>query len=118
MPSQHPGTVLTTCVGFIYYATWNFYASHYMPSLPHSGHCGHEGQGFAAATGCAILTSYLFLFIGFYITTYKKSPNKPPVKKAVRRASMCEVPTVMETTEAAVDVIQSTSAAIPEAMGL
>lgn len=34
------------------------------------GQCA--GEEFAAFAGIAIITSYLFLFIGFYIATYKK----------------------------------------------
>jgi len=48
----------------------------YAPSLPHTADCaGSEG---AALFGCALLTSYLGLFIDFYINTYRK----PRVAKA------------------------------------
>ncbi|GME30415.1 fatty acid elongase [Neofusicoccum parvum] len=56
----------TTNVVFIYFTTYNIF-----------------GGGVAASTGYAILTSYLFLFIGFYIASYKgpcKAPRKPVAK--------------------------------------
>ena len=45
-------------------------AAAYYPHLPHVGNCsGSEG---AAFFGCALLTSYLGLFINFYMQTYKR----------------------------------------------
>ena len=38
--------------------------------MPNSGNCA--GEEFAAIFGCALLTSYLFLFIGFYAATYQR----------------------------------------------
>lgn len=58
-------------------------------------------QEVAAWTGCLILTSYLALFIGFYFSTYKKASPK----KALRRASKTEVPTVSETANMATDAL-------------
>lgn len=46
--------------------------AHY-PTLPHRADCA-GGEG-AAIMGCGLLTSYLLLFINFYIQTYKK-PSK------------------------------------------
>lgn len=56
------------------------------------------GEEFAAIAGICIITSYLFLFILFYLATYKK-----PVPKGRRRATSAlvemkdeKVPTVGE----------------------
>jgi fatty acid elongase 3 len=57
--------------GFVFFATWDYYASEYAPWLPHVGRCA--GEPFAAFCGCAILSSYLVLFIMFYIATYRKA---------------------------------------------
>jgi GNS1/SUR4 family len=57
-------------LGVIYFASYNYFVSKYFPSLPHYGSCA--GEDFAAFMGCGILTSYLILFISFYLATYKK----------------------------------------------
>jgi hypothetical protein len=38
--------------------------------MPNNGTCA--GEEFAAIFGCALLSSYLFLFIGFYAATYQR----------------------------------------------
>jgi hypothetical protein len=48
---------------------YSYFSATYWPFMPTMGTCsGTEG---AALFGCALLTSYLFLFIDFYIRTYK-----------------------------------------------
>jgi hypothetical protein len=84
-----------------------------MPALPHYGTCGEKQQETAAFAGCAILTSYLVLFIMFYLSTYRR-PSA--ARKAVRRASKCEVPTIQETGEIAADAIKQASHAIAETL--
>lgn len=96
--------------GFVYFATWNYYANTYRPWLPHMGSCGRPQAEVAAFAGCAILSSYLVLFIMFYLSTYKK----PSAKKALRRASKVEIPTIEETTEKASDALRSAGEVIVE----
>ncbi|ORY55505.1 GNS1/SUR4 family protein [Pseudomassariella vexata] len=62
-------------LGFVYFACWDYWAGTYHPWLPHLGRC--RGEPVAAATGCLILTSYLVLFVMFYISTYKKKKPGP-----------------------------------------
>jgi len=57
-------------LGLVYFGTYERMAFKYYPDLPYLGNCaGSEG---AALFGCALLTSYLGLFINFYFQTYKK----------------------------------------------
>lgn len=67
-------------LGFIYFASYTYFSASYFPWLPTAGVCA--GEEFAAFAGMGIITSYLVLFIGFYISTYKK-----PVKKGRGRAT-------------------------------
>jgi len=73
-----------------------------MPSSPHVGQCA--GEPFAAVAGCLIISSYLVLFILFYIATYKRSGKKVQKTHLERAAISMEkkqVPTVAETEKAA-----------------
>ncbi|KAF2090693.1 putative fatty acid elongase A [Saccharata proteae CBS 121410] len=67
-------------LGFVYFASWTYFTSTYFQWLPNMGQCA--GEEFAAFSGIAILSSYLVLFILFYLATYKK-----PVPKGRRRAT-------------------------------
>jgi len=59
----------------VYFGTYSYYAATYFSkTLPHLGTCA--GTENAANFGCALLTSYLGLFINFYIQTYKKPAVK------------------------------------------
>lgn len=68
-------------LGFIYFAFYTEGSSGVWSwlNLPHWGGC--EGDHYAAYVGVVIITSYLFLFIGFYMSTYKSSPKANPTKQ-------------------------------------
>ena len=110
-------------LGFIYYATYNYVASTYFPHLPHVGTCA--GEEFAAFTGCATLTSYLFLFLAFYAATYQRSSSRKKdsitaLTKDMPRIAAAEftdtrVPTMVETSEAASDALHATEGFIEKA---
>ncbi|KAG6842208.1 hypothetical protein C0991_000178 [Blastosporella zonata] len=62
----------------VYFGTYShFAATYFADTLPHVGSCA--GSQSAAVFGCALLTSYLGLFINFYFQTYKRptSVGKP-----------------------------------------
>ncbi len=68
--------------------------------MPNYGRCA--GEEFAAFSGMGVLTSYLVLFISFYIATYKKEGIKRPTgRKAARSLSSmagAQVPDVAALT--------------------
>jgi fatty acid elongase 3 len=57
-------------IALVYYGTYGHFVSSYWPHLPNQGNCA--GSESAAVFGCVLLTSYLGLFINFYLQTYKK----------------------------------------------
>lgn len=58
--------------------------------MPNAGKCA--GEEFAAFAGIGTITSYLVLFISFYIATYKKDGKRPAGRKAVRKMSQAPLP--------------------------
>ena len=65
-------------LGVVYYSTFTHFVYKYSGKMRDC-----SGTETAAVVGCLILTSYLILFISFYITVYKKSGNaSKKVKKA------------------------------------
>lgn len=59
--------------------------------MPNHGTCA--GEEFAAFAGLFILSSYLVLFISFYLATYKKSGSKGnKTRTSLRRMSRAKVP--------------------------
>ncbi|KAL3472519.1 GNS1/SUR4 family-domain-containing protein [Aspergillus californicus] len=79
---------------FVYFASYTYFTSTYFPWAPNMGKCA--GEEFAAFAGMAILTSYLVLFISFYIVTYNKTaktgrPRRNTGRKAVIDMARYEV---------------------------
>lgn len=70
---------------FIYFGTYTHFAYTYFPFLPHKGGC--FGKEEAAVFGCAIITSYLFLFLGFYAATYSRK-GATAVKNVVTKGKL------------------------------
>jgi fatty acid elongase 2 len=65
-------------LGFVYFATYqklvHEFLSDYLDIIPHCANCA--GSLLAAYSGCAILSSYLVLFIAFYIEVYRRKSSK------------------------------------------
>lgn len=80
-------------LGFVYFATYQkivfTYFSNYRDILPVCGDCA--GTMLAAYSGCAILSSYLVLFIAFYMEVYKKKSKKSKKIKAVQGGVAAQV---------------------------
>jgi len=79
-----------TGTGFVYFASYTYFTSTYFPNMPSAGKCA--GEEFAAFAGMGIITSYLVLFISFYLATYRKDGKVPSGRKAVRRMSQAPLP--------------------------
>lgn len=58
-------------LSIFYFCLYQHYVHKYFPALPHFGDC--SGSEPAALFGCALLTSYLLLFVDFYMRTYHKT---------------------------------------------
>lgn len=82
--------VILTDLVFIYFASYTYFTSTYFPWLPNCGSCA--GEEFAAFAGIASISSYLIMFISFYIATYRKDGRAPSARKAVRRMSQAPIP--------------------------
>jgi len=83
-------------IGFIYFASYTYFTSTYWPWMPNAGNCA--GEEFAAIAGIISITSYLVLFISFYIATYKKDGKRPTGRKAARSLKDAELPDVATLT--------------------
>lgn len=77
-------------LGFIYFASYTYFTSTYWPWIPNAGEC--SGEEFAAFAGIASISSYLVLFISFYLATYKKEKKAPTARKSLRRMSQAPLP--------------------------
>lgn len=90
--------------GFIYFASYTYFTSTYFTWMPNMGHCA--GEEFAAFAGMGIISSYLLLFISFYIATYKKEGKRTTGRKAARSLSQAQVPDVA-TLKGSVSAVSS-----------
>jgi fatty acid elongase 3 len=72
-------------LGFVYFASYTYFTSTYWPWMPNWGSCA--GKEFAAFSGIIILSSYLVLFISFYLATYAKKGSKNITQKTSRKVS-------------------------------
>ncbi|ORX53925.1 GNS1/SUR4 membrane protein [Hesseltinella vesiculosa] len=63
----------------IYFCTYTYFSYTYYPFLPNKGSCA--GTETSALFGCALLSSYLLLFINFYRITYNKKKAAALSKK-------------------------------------
>jgi hypothetical protein len=93
---RNSNLISSLTAGFIYFASYTYFTSTYWPWLPNSGKCA--GEEFAAFAGIISITSYLVLFIFFYIATYKKDGKRPTGRKAARSLKDAEVPDVAALT--------------------
>lgn len=60
-------------LGIVYFCTYTYFSYTYLPWFPDWGSCA--GTETSALFGCALLSSYLLLFINFYRLTYKQKKN-------------------------------------------
>jgi hypothetical protein len=81
---------------FVYGCSYNYFISEYWPWLPHHGTCA--GEEFAAFSGMGIISSYLLLFISFYIATYRKDGKRPTGRKAARSLKDAQLPDIAALT--------------------
>lgn len=81
---------------FVYFASYTYFTSTYWPWMPNMGNCA--GEEFAAIYGCALLTSYLFLFIAFYIKVYNKKARKQQQNKTEAATTAAKAATGLVTT--------------------
>ncbi|KAG1052514.1 hypothetical protein G6F43_005363 [Rhizopus delemar] len=71
-------------LNIVYFCTYTYFAYTYWPHLPNMGSCA--GTESSALFGCALLSSYLLLFINFYRMTYQ-------AKKAARKQAAANAAT-------------------------
>jgi hypothetical protein len=70
--------------------------------MPNAGKCA--GEEFAAFSGMGIISSYLLLFISFYLATYKKDGKRPTGRKAARSLKDAEIPDVAALTNGKIGI--------------
>ncbi|KFX92760.1 hypothetical protein O988_07138 [Pseudogymnoascus sp. VKM F-3808] len=82
---------------FVYFASYTYFTSTYFEWMPNAGKCA--GEEFAAFAGMGIISSYLLLFISFYIATYKKDGKRPTGRKAARSLKDAQLPDIAAITQ-------------------
>lgn len=89
-----------TLIGFVYFTSYTYFTSTYFPNMPSAGSCA--GEEFAAFAGIGIISSYLLLFISFYLATYSRTGkgDKGAAKKAARDLKNKQVPSLSEAADA------------------
>ncbi|KAK5690971.1 Fatty acyl-CoA elongase/Polyunsaturated fatty acid specific elongation enzyme [Elasticomyces elasticus] len=97
-------------LGFIYFASYTYFTNTYFPDMPNAGKCA--GEEFAAFAGMVIITSYLVLFISFYVATYNKTAKTGRPRRNTGRQSLiemrnAEIPTVSGPAAAAANTPKS-----------
>lgn len=88
---------LTRPTVFVYFASYTYFTSTYFKWMPNAGQCA--GEEFAAFAGMGIISSYLLLFISFYIATYKKDGKRPTGRKAARSLKDAQLPDIAAITQ-------------------
>lgn len=90
VPILHLGLIFGS--GFVYFTSYTYFTSTYFPNMPNAGECA--GEEFAAFAGIGILSSYLLLFISFYLATYSRNHirDSRAMKKAAQELKDQEVP--------------------------
>ncbi len=93
-PALAEGAKPNYVAGFVYFASYTYFTSTYFPNMPSAGSCA--GEEFAAFAGMGILSSYLLLFISFYLATYRKTGkgDKAAAKKAAAQLKNKQVPSL------------------------
>lgn len=82
-------TRILTNAGFVYFASYTYFAHTYFPWAPNAGSCA--GEEFAAFSGIGILSSYLLLFISFYFATYRKAAKSGRPRSNTGKQSLIEM---------------------------
>jgi len=102
-------------LGFVYFASYTYFTSTYFPDMPNMGRCA--GEEFAAFAGMGILSSYLLLFISFYLATYKKTgkggrPRRNTGRQAIIDMAHQEVPSPAGVTAGAKETLKQNGDAV------
>lgn len=103
-------------LGVVYFASYSYFVSAYHMPLPSMGSCA-AGKEHAVWSGCAILTSYLFLFIAFYQRTYHQRAqegSKPKFMRTLRASSKSMTRTDIVHPELRVPSVPASRSATPD----